>query len=473
MTQPAVFSLRYKRVVTVLLMTAYSFNAMDRNLISIISQPLKADLRLSDTELGLLGGTAFAVLYAFGGIPIARMAERFNRVNIMALALAAWSALSALCGLAGNFTQLLLVRVGVGVAESGCSPPAHSLISDYFPASQRTSALSVYSCGTSVGYLLAAIGGGYVAQHWGWRTACAMVGLPGVGIALLIKLCIHEPPRESPAPRVFALRAEGQEVIAVAKSLLLDRPILHMVLGVTLGGFGAYGFYAFIPAYYSRAFGLDYASIGVIVGLAGGAAVGFGIVAGGFIADFLARTDARWYALVPAAGTLLAVPLYGLSLTHPNATSAGWLLAIAGFFQYASLGPTFGVVQNVVDPRRRATATAILYILLNVFSLGCGPLFAGWAIDRFASTEFRRFVDVPFAVLCPGGIAPSSAGAVVAAACHATLASATRHGITMTLFFFAWASLHYFLAARGLANSLRRAAVHNFAMASSVQSDSM
>src|SRR3984957_1926292 len=185
MTPP--YSAAYKRTVVLLLMTAYTFNAMDRSIISIVSQSMKLDLKLTDTQLGLLGGTAFAVLYAFGGIPIARLAERYSRVNIITAALTVWSALSALCAAAPGFPQLLLIRAGVGVAEAGCSPPAHSLISDYFAPSRRSSALSIYSCGISLGYLLAAVAGGYAAQHWGWRWACALVGLPGLAIALLIK----------------------------------------------------------------------------------------------------------------------------------------------------------------------------------------------------------------------------------------------------------------------------------------------
>jgi MFS family permease len=193
--KPNQYSTAYKRVVVLLLMTAYTFNAMDRNIISIVSQPMKVDLKLTDTQLGLLSGTAFGLLYAFGGIAIARLAERVSRVNIITVALIVWSAFSALCGAAAAFSQLVLIRVGVGVAEAGCSPPAHSLISDYFERSRRTSALSIYSCGTSLGYLLAAVGGGYVAQHWGWRAACAMVGLPGIVIAILIKAVIREPER--------------------------------------------------------------------------------------------------------------------------------------------------------------------------------------------------------------------------------------------------------------------------------------
>jgi predicted MFS family arabinose efflux permease len=476
--QPIQYSAAYKRVVTLLLMTAYTFNSMDRSIISIIASAMKIDLELTDTELGLLGGTAFAMLYAFGGIPMARLAERISRVNIIAIALIVWSSLTALCGVAATFTQLLLIRMGVGVAEAGCSPAAHSLLSDYFAPSRRTSALSIYSCGISLGYILAAVVGGYVAQHLGWRIACAAVGLPGVASAVLIKVLVREPPRgysdsaaaaAAAAKRTvspFSMRTELRELRAVAAALLLDRPILHMVLGVTVGAFAAYGFYAFVPAYFSRAFALSYAAIGIIAALAGGLAVGIGIAAGGFIADFLARRDARWYALVPAVGGAVALPLYLSAVLATDWRSAMWLLSAAGFFQYVSLGPTFGVVQNVVDTRRRATATAFLYICLAVVALGLGPLFTGWAIDRFAEGNFlKAAAGVSFTAQCPGGAAPAGSTTAAMAACQSTLALATRHGLLLTLVFFGWACVHYLLAAAGIGKSLRAAVLRNDAPA--------
>jgi predicted MFS family arabinose efflux permease len=475
--RPSQYSAAYKRTVVLLLMTAYTFNAMDRSIISIVGQSMKLDLRLTDTELGLLGGTAFALLYAFGGIPIARLAERFNRVKIITVSLLVWSALSALCGAARGFSQLLLIRVGVGVAEAGCSPPAHSLISDYFEPSRRSSALSIYSCGISLGYLLAAVAGGYVAQHWGWRAACAMVGLPGLMVALLIKGLIREPPRGYSEPLrgnprntalpAFSLAAELQELRVVAKSLLLDRPVLHMVLGVNIGALGAYGFYAFLPPYFSRAFHLDYTTIGVCAGLAGGVAVGIGIIAGGFVADALAAREMRWYALVPGFGGLIAVPFYWLAVVQPQWRVATGLLALAGFFQYASLGPTFGVVQNVVGQRQRATATALLYICLNVFALGGGPLLTGWVIDRFAQSEYSHSVaaarNPSFEFSCPGGAARATANADAVSACDSTLVRATRRGMQVTLLFFLWASIHYLLASVGIGKTLRSAAFRNAA----------
>jgi hypothetical protein len=327
------------------------------------------------------------------------------------------------------------------------------------------------------------VGGGYVVQHWGWRAACAMAGLPGIAIAILIKVGIREPPRgysegaaadRSPPP--FSIRTELTELRAVGRLLLADRPVLHMVLGVTIGAFAAYGFYAFVPPYFSRTFDLGYATIGVIAGLAGGVAVGMGIAVGGFAADALAERDSRWYALVPAIGGIIAVPLYGLAVLQADWKAAAALLATAGFFQYASLGPTFGVVQNVVDRRRRATATALLYICLNVCALGGGPLFTGWIIDRFAEADFKGR-EVPgaaqgagsdsFSISCPGGTAAASAAEGIKSACDRTLAHATRRGILVTLLFFSWACVHYLLASFGIARSLKAAA-----RASSVQSDS-
>jgi predicted MFS family arabinose efflux permease len=456
----AIHSPRYQRLVTLLLLAAYTFNSMDRTIVSIVASSIKADLRLTDTQIGLLGGTAFAMLYACGGIPLARLAERASRVNIITVALIAWSSLTALCGVAATFPQLLLIRVGVGVAEAGCSPPAHSLISDYYPPSQRATALSVYTSGISLGYILAAVLGGFVAEHFGWRWACAAVGLPGVATAVLIKALVREPVRggmdsqvRTARPLPFSIRQELRELRAVASALLAERPIRHMVFGIVVGAFAAYGFYAFLPLYLGRAFGLGSAQIGLIAALTGGVAVGIGIIAGGRVADALAPRSARWYALVPALGGLVSLPLFAVAVTARDWKSAASALAVAGFFWYTSLGPTFGAAQNAVEPRQRATAAALLYITLALLGLGLGPLFTGWAIDRWTGD-------------CPGGFAAPDAGAAAQLACRSTVALATRRGLLVTLGFFGWATLHYFWAATGLARSRADAP-------SSVQSDSM
>jgi MFS family permease len=454
------FSVAYKRSVVLLLTLAYTLNSADRTLIAIIGQALKVDLKLSDAMLGVLIGPAFATLYAFSGLPIARLAERFNRVAIISAALAVWSALTALCGIAANFSQLLVLRMAVGVGEAGCTPPAHSLISDYYGPARRSSALSIYSCGISFGYMLSAIVGGYATFHYGWRVACMLVGLPGIAVALLIRWSIKEPPRgnsepgtadatQTPSESRPALRPgrtrlgdELKEMAQVGRMLLFKRPIANMLVGLILASFAAQGSYAFAPAYFSRAFGLDYATIGLISAVTGGATVGLGLAAGGIVSDLLGARDAKWYALVPAMGLAIALPLYVFAFLQTDWKMSAVLLGAAGFFQYLSFGPTFGVVQNVVDSRRRATATAIVYILLTVVSLGFGPPFTGWLIDRLAEFNSSHLTSTA----ASGWLAPIR---------ESTLALSTREGIIVTVLLYGWAAIHYLVGSVGLSKAMR------------------
>jgi MFS family permease len=463
------FSPAYKRSVVLLLTLAYTLNSADRTLIAIIGQPLKLDLNLSDAQLGVLIGTAFATLYAFSGLPIARLAERHNRVSIIAIAMAAWSALTALCGLAANFSQLLMLRMAVGVGEAGCTPPAHSLISDYYGSRRRSTALSIYSCGISFGYMLSAIVGGYAAFHYGWRAACVVVGLPGIIVALAVRWLIEEPPRGhseplAPEPSLPVaegmswLKSEFEEMLEVARTLFGKRPTRNILIGLILASFAAQGSYAFVPAYFNRAFGLDYATIGVISAITGGATVGLGLAAGGAIADLLGAHDAKWYALVPAFGLAAALPFYVLAFLQQSWMMSAVLLGSAGFFQYLSFGPTLGVVQNVIETRRRATATALVYICLAVICLGCGPPVTGWLIDRLA--EFNFSPAGSFKSMCAGN-ALATALPGVRQACVSTLALASREGIIATVLLYAWAAIHYLAGAAGLAEQMRHAVVRN------------
>ena len=476
----------YRRLVLGVLMLVYACNSAQRSLIPIIGQAMKVDLKLTDTQLGLLAGTAFAALYAVSGIPIARLAERFNRVTILSLSLALWSAFTTLFAVTGSFVQLLAARVGVGVGEAGCSPCAHSLISDYYARARRTSALSVYSCGLSLGYLFVALVGSYVTQHYGWRAACVAVGLPGIALALLLKSLVAEPARGhadgvpvAPAA-LFSLGGELTQLAATARALFLTWPAANIVIGLTVASFASYGSWAFIPAYFPRAFGLDYATSGWILGIVGSVPVALGILAGGFLTDHLGARSPRWYALVPAAGLLASAPFYLAALMQSRWQGAALLLAVPGFFQYISLGPSFGVVQNVVAVRQRATASALLFLCLNVLALGGGALFTGFVIDQLAQSYFLHgdarlgtaitgvFADGvasrgAFRAACPGGAAPAGAAAQLARSCSEALARGSRAGIMVTLTLYVWAAVHYLLAAVGLARQLRLAAERNAA----------
>jgi MFS family permease len=260
------YSGAYKSTVLGLLVVAYTLNFVDRTIISTIGQAIKDDLKITDTQLGLLGGLYFALLYTLLGIPIARFAERFNRVNIISAAIVIWSGFTALCGTATSFAMLAAYRFGVGFGEAGLSPPAHSLISDYFEPKKRATALSVYSFGIPLGTMVGAVVGGWLAQNFSWRVAFMLVGLPGILVALAIKFMIKEPPRghsdrelldaEHPvspedmaaaAPPPFSMMGELKELGSVAATLFGKWPVLHMVLGVTIASFGSYGSGQFVP----------------------------------------------------------------------------------------------------------------------------------------------------------------------------------------------------------------------------------
>ena len=483
------YSEGYKRLVLALLVTAYTFNFIDRTIIATIGQAIKVDLKISDTQLGLLGGLYFALLYTLLGIPIARFAERFSRVNIISGAIVIWSAFTALCGFATSFFMLGAFRFGVGVGEAGLSPPSHSLISDYYEPKRRASALSVYSFGIPLGTMLGAIIGGYLAQNFSWRIAFMVVGIPGVLVAIAIRMLVKEPPRghsepeqpptsadavslvELPKPKA-SLGQEFAEIGAVARILFTKWPVVNMVLGVTLVSFAGYGAGQFIPPYFIRTFHLNYAQVGLITGLAGGFSAGIGTLLGGFLSDRLSKRSPRWYALTPAIGLTIATPLYMSIYLVPTWQLATLIFLIPGIFAYTYLGPTFGVVQNMVDTRRRATATAILFFFLNLIALGGGPPLIGWVNDHLASFHFTHpdmpgffqglggFLDAPrqlFQTACPGGIAPKGGAPELDLACKGALVLATRHGILIGYLFGLWGAVHYFLASFGLKEALAQA----------------
>jgi MFS family permease len=508
------FSEAYKGLVLALLLAAYTFNFIDRTIIATIGPQIAEELHLSSTQLGLLGGLYFALLYTILGIPIARLAERFSRVRIIAFALVIWSGFTVICGTAGSFVQLALYRFGVGIGEAGCSPASHSLISDYFEPKKRASALSIYSFGIPLGTMFGAVAGGWLAQNFGWRVAFMVVGLPGLILALLVWLVMKEPPRghseihespvleedvTAPPPAKGSFLGEIKELAIVTGALFGKWPVLNMVLGVTIASFGSYGSGAFVPRYFLTEFGghfgvthwtwaqlfanpagrfaMDLATVGLITGLVGGFSSGIGTLVGGFLSDRIGKANPAWYSLVPAFGLCIATPIYIAAYMQPDWKTAALILLIPGIFHYTYLGPTFGVVQNSVEPRRRATATAILFFFLNLIALGGGPVFTGWIIDLLGQFNFNHgggtgvissltgvltghMDGANYIAQCPGGSAPKGSAAELAAACHATLANSTRQGIIISLCFYVWAGFHYFLGAIGLAKHMReRAAI--------------
>lgn len=432
----------------------YTFNFIDRTIIATLGQAIKVDLRISDAELGLLQGIAFALFYTALGIPLARLAERVNRVSLIAACLALWSGMTALCGAAANYVQLFLYRMGVGIGEAGCSPPAQSLITDLYPARVRASALAVYSLGIPLGTLFGAVCGGWLADGPGWRWAFVIVGLPGILLAVVFRMVVREPPRGLADGPGIAAAAPHPSFTDVMRRLFRKPSFVHILIGATLISFVGYGTHAFTQPYFTRAFDLSYTETGLIFGLIGGTSAGLGILAGGFLTDWAGRRALAWYAVIPAASALLAAPGYILAYTRETYALAAVCLFIPTLLHYMYLGPSFGVMHNLVAPRMRATATAIFLFVLNLVGLGAGPWVTGLLNDLFAERAFAAAAGGSFAASCPGGIAPAGSEASLVERCAAATTQGTRAGLVIVTLILAWAAVHYFLSARTLKRDL-------------------
>jgi MFS family permease len=371
----------YKWYVLAVLTLVYTFNFVDRQIIGIVSPAIKEDLGLSDSMLGLLKGLAFAVLYTTLGIPIAWAADRWNRVNIVTISLAVWSAFTALSGFAQNAVQLALARVGVGVGEAGGSPPSHSIISDYFPKERRATALSLFSLGIPFGQMLAFLAGGWVLENLGWRNAFLIVGVPGLVLAILLKLTVKEPIRGA---------QDGAKTAAIpfkegVKRLLSIPSFWGLLVAATAASFTGYGVGMWAVDFYRRTFELGYAEITVPLGLLNGVAYGVGTYLGGALTDRYGRKDKGAYAWIPAVGMLITIPAGALQLFAPTANWAFVWTApfLIGLGLY--LGPTWSLVQTLTPPSMRAFAVAFMFFILNIIALGFAPLWVGALSDAFAA----------------------------------------------------------------------------------------
>jgi predicted MFS family arabinose efflux permease len=364
-----------------MLVVVYVFNFLDRQIVTILAEPIKVDLGLSDTQIGLMTGLAFAIFYTILGIPIARLADRANRVSIISAALVIWSGMTALCGMAQNFTQMLLARIGVGVGEAGCSPPAHSIIADYFPPEKRASALSIYALGIPIGSILGYLAGGWIAEFWGWRTAFLAVGIPGVLLAIVFKMTIKEPIRGMSDVSRSSKTAEQLPLLVTLSTLLRNKTMLHLAMGGALTSFVGYGLGQWLPAYFIRIHGLGLAETATYFGLVIGVASAIGTLLGGTLADRFAKYDRRAYTWLPAAGVLIAFPFYLVAMLQDNPYVAIAIMVVPSVLNSLWLGPAFGTIQNLAPTRMRAMASAILLFVLNIIGLGLGPFLVGVLSD--------------------------------------------------------------------------------------------
>jgi len=416
-SQTPEFSPSYSNYVLGVLFVAYVFNFIDRQIPSILLDPIKRDLHLSDTQMGVLTGTAFALFYATLGIPIARLADVWVRRNIIAIGLALWSLMTAASGYVHNFTQMLGARIGVGVGEAALSPPAHSLLADYFPPERRATALSIYAVGIHFGILFGVLAGGYLEESLGWRMAFVAVGLPGVVIALLMRFTVREPARttEEAVPPV-------REVFDYLWRL---RSFRHASIATGLTAFGGYAFANWAPTFLGRIHdvsGSGLTTYGVVLGVGGA----IGSILAGMIADRLGNTDRRWWLWIPALSTVAPAPFLLGFFLHPDVDVALAFLFPALVLAAMYQGPVFATVQTLARPLMRSVASGILLFIINIIGLAGGPPTVGLLND----TVFVHYGD-----------------------------QAVRYSlITVWIAVGVWACIHYLIAARTLREDLRASA---------------
>jgi predicted MFS family arabinose efflux permease len=381
----------YRLYVLFILFLVYTFNFIDRQIIGILAGPIKADLGLTDTQLGLMGGIAFALLYAGLGVPIALLADRFNRTWIVTLALALWSAFTALCGIAQSFGQLFLFRIGVGVGEAGGVAPSYSLISDYFPPAERARAYAAFSFGIPVGSAAGVLFGGLIAARIDWRVAFLVCGAAGLVLAPLMAFTVREPVRgRFDAP---GARAAASPLSEVLKTLGGKGSFWLITFGATSSSTLGYGLAFWLPQFFSRSFGMSLADLALYysaISLFGGV---LGIWMGGYLADRLGTTRKAAYALVPAAAFVLALPFYALGFLSTSPVTAFFVFLIPSALGLVWLGPVITAIQHLVPPAMRATASAVFLFFNNLLGIGFGVFFFGRLSDylgpRFGAESLR------------------------------------------------------------------------------------
>ncbi len=364
-------------LVLALLLLAYIFNFLDRQMLGILAQPIKADLHLSDTEFGAIGGLAFALLYSVLGLPLAILADRTSRIGVIAGSLAVWSAFTALCGTATGFGQLFLYRLGVGVGEAGGVAPSYAVIADHFPAERRARALAIFSLGVPIGLASGILIGAYIAAAIDWRAAFIVMGIAGLLLAPILRFVVGDKKRTAREPGNFG---------SIFRSLARKPAFWLLAFAASCSSLTGYGLALWTPSVLMRSYGLDLRSTGTFLSsliLIGGSA---GVLAGGWLADRLGAAERGWYARLPAIAWLITAPAFAIGLLAPSLWLAWPLLLVANGFNILWLGPVVTAVQHLAPPRSRATASASFLFINNLVGLGVGPLLIGGLSDALKSS---------------------------------------------------------------------------------------
>lgn len=367
-------------LVLAMLLVVYIFNFLDRMLLSILAAPIQTDLKLSDGQMGLLGGLAFAALYSTLAVPLASLADRTGRSRVIAWSLAVWSAFTALCGAAAGFWQIFLARLGVGIGEAGGVAPSYAVIGDWFAPERRATALAVYSLGIPLGSAFGLLAGGYIAQEVNWRVAFVTIGLAGIVLAPLFALLVKDRPGA-----LSSLPVDPPPPLAATFRLLAAKPSFWLLsFGAAAGSSIGYGISFWLPSFVQRSFGLGLFDSALFLSgvlLIGGIA---GVLAGGRLADRLGQGDRAWYAWLPAIAYLASAPLWAAGVSNSSLAFAFVLLLVPQGLSYVWLGPVLTAVQNLAEPAARATASALFLLINNLIGLAAGIYVLGALSDALA-----------------------------------------------------------------------------------------
>tara|TARA_R110000851_G_scaffold27051_29_gene76378 strand:- start:266 stop:1750 length:1485 start_codon:yes stop_codon:yes gene_type:complete len=468
----------YRNYILGILLTVYIFNFIDRTIINILTEPIKESFGVEDWQMGLLGGPAFAILYTFVGIPIARFSEKHHRVWIIAGSVFLWSLMTVLCGFATSFIALFIFRIGVSIGEAGCSPPANSLIADYFVPAERSTAVSVYALGIPLGGMVAYVFGGYIvgsldgpiigallaswnwtwavnALDWqnieGWRVAFAVVGVPGLIVAAIVKLTIAEPPRGYTDPAEMQNREQVgfREVLRI----LSQKPAYwHVTMGVTIASFVNYGVGQFFVSFLIRTHELSIFDASVKIAMALAVMAAIGTYMSGYLADRYAQRFPKALALIPMFALIGVIPMHVTGYLAESLWLAVPLMMVGQMLLYTYLCPLYAVPSGVVDSRMRATAVAVTLFIVNLLGYGLGPPLIG-GLSTILNATFLSGLDP---ALTLEACKVSNLAAAAQGACDTANADGLRWSMVLFKCLYLWAIFHFYMASRTIQRDMGR-----------------
>ena len=468
----------YRNYILGILLTVYIFNFIDRTIINILTEPIKESFGVEDWQMGLLGGPAFAILYTFVGIPIARFSEKHHRVWIIAGSVFLWSLMTVLCGFAFSFIALFIFRIGVSIGEAGCSPPANSLIADYFVPAERSTAVSVYALGIPLGGMVAYVFGGYIvgnldgpivgalleswnwtwavnALDWqnieGWRIAFVIVGVPGIVVAAIVKLTIAEPPRGYTDPAEMQNREQVgfREVLRI----LSQKPSYwHVTLGVTIASFVNYGVGQFFVSFLIRTHEMSIFDASVKIAMALALMAAIGTYMSGYLADKYAKRFPKALALIPMFALIGVIPLHVTGYLAESLWLAVPLMMVGQMLLYTYLCPLYAVPSGVVDSRMRATAVAVTLFIVNLLGYGLGPPLIG-GLSTILNATFLSGLDP---ALTLEACKASNLTVAAQSACDSANADGLRWSMVLFKCLYLWAIFHFYMASRTIQRDMGR-----------------